>query len=267
MENINDMCIIITGLIHENYIIDILTTYKNINNKIISTWYDQDQTLIKILKDNGFIILLNGYPTVKSSYNFQSTHIKAGLLKAIELGCKYVLRFRSDTYIRHFNYTDNNIKLINDNYYNIIDNNTNDTDRNDTDRNDTDTTTSDKLLIFINKTKHLYNKITFICGELCHNVNLHPNDLIFFGDINELLIMFNNNDIDPYTYPEKMFLEQYFKKNVDSISEYKSKLNSCIMVCVNNNIDFIWKRCTNNLFIINDHLINTQIRRNNFIIF
>jgi len=260
-DDINDVCIIITGLIIPGYINELINTYKNIKNKIISTWIDQDSSLINTLRENGFIILLNDYPQRKSTFNFQFTQMKFGILKAKELGFKYVLRFRTDTYIKRFNYGNDNIKLIKD-IYSV--NNDNIPSNIELKNN------NDKLLQFINCTKNLYNKITFICGELCHNINIHPSELISFGPVDELLLIVCDNESNFDGMWEKVYLDQYFKKSSTTISEYKSRINSCIIECVNNNIDFFWDRSIHNFqgkFFINDYLINTQIRHHKFIIY
>ena len=128
----------------------------------------------------------------------------------------------------------------------------------------------DKLLQFIDCTKHLYNKITFVSGELCHNINIHPTDLIYFGHVNELLIMFDDTESNFGNISEKLYLEKYFKTPVTTISQYKSKINSCIIECVNNEIDIVWNRSIHNgktIYLISNHLINNQIRNHKFIIY
>ena len=143
-DDINDVCIIITGKIVPQYINEIINTYKNIKNKIISTWIDQDSSLVNTLYENGFIIVLNNYPERKTTFNFQFTQMKYGILKAKELGFKYVLKFRTDTYIKNFNYEDDNIKLIKEIYSS---NNENIPSNVELKNN------NDKLLQFINCTK------------------------------------------------------------------------------------------------------------------
>lgn len=258
--SVDDICIIITGLVIPSYIDEIINTYKNIKNKIISTWFDQDSNLINILKDHGFIVLLNNYPQTRASFNYQFTQIKNGILKAKQMGFKYIIRFRTDTYIKQFKYDNDSINLIknvyrlnNDNIPSIVLNNY-----------------DDKLLQFIDCTKHLYNKITFVSGELCHKINIHPTDLIYFGDVNELLIMFDDTESNFGNISEKLYLEKYFKTPVTTITQYKSKINSCIIECVNNEIDIAWSRSIHNgktKYLISEHLINNQIRNHKFIIY
>lgn len=258
---VNDICIIITGLIRNEYIGELVNMYKNIHNKIISTWIDQDKLLLNILEKNGFTILLNEYPRRITSVNCQNTQVKFALLKAKELGFKFASRFRTDMYIKDFEYDSVDIKLFKDVYYlnNVISSNI------------SPIRNSDTLLRFIDGSRHLYDKITFICGELCHGINLHPNDLLYFGPIDELLVMFDNTEYAGDDLgSDKMIIEEYFKKSVSTILEYKSNINSCIDICVNNNIDFFWNRQIKSipsLFLVSGHLINNQLRNHRFIIF
>jgi hypothetical protein len=103
----DDTCVVISGLLTDEYVNNLLITYSSVNNKIITTWEDQDQTLIKKLRDNGFIIVLNK-PLVIPVYNqhasalVQTTAIKSGIIKAQELGFKYAIRMRSDVTCNDF---------------------------------------------------------------------------------------------------------------------------------------------------------------------
>jgi hypothetical protein len=68
--------------------------YKDVPNKIISTWKDQPQT--DALRDNGFIIKLNDYPSYRNCTNYQTVNIREGCILAKNLGFKYVIRMRTD---------------------------------------------------------------------------------------------------------------------------------------------------------------------------
>jgi len=91
-----DTCFVIFGLLQDNYVDYLIESYKNINDKIVSTWKDQDKNLIEKLENNGFKILLNDLPKVKNSTNFQIIHNRNGSKKALELGYKYSLNLRTD---------------------------------------------------------------------------------------------------------------------------------------------------------------------------
>lgn len=95
-------CVIITGLIKYEYISLLIDTYKNIKDKIISTWIDQDKYLLDILSDNGFILVLNNYPINKNSTNYQIKCILNGCLKAKDMGYEYIIRMRTDINCNNF---------------------------------------------------------------------------------------------------------------------------------------------------------------------
>jgi len=96
INNMDKVCFIITGLITEMYIKNLILVYKNINNKIISTWKDQDKNLLKILEENNFHICLNDPPQIMNQVNVQAVTIKAAAEKAAELGFTHVIRMRTD---------------------------------------------------------------------------------------------------------------------------------------------------------------------------
>ena len=90
----NDTCVIITGLLRNEFISPLIEMYKDVPNKIISTWKDQPQT--DTLRDNGFIIKLNDYPSYRNCTNYQTVNIREGCILAKNLGFKYVIRMRTD---------------------------------------------------------------------------------------------------------------------------------------------------------------------------
>jgi hypothetical protein len=101
--NNNDVCLVITGLLQDNYVNEMIESYKNIKNKIVSTWNDQDTILIEKLKNNGFIVLTNDYPSNKTSANVQALACYNGLKKAKELNFNYVIRIRTDMIVSDIN--------------------------------------------------------------------------------------------------------------------------------------------------------------------
>ena len=88
----SDTCFVITGLIEEEYIPSLIKSYEKISHKIISTWINQDENLIQILRTNGFIIVQDNCPIINKQTNYQSKAIHNGCLIAQELGYKYVIR-------------------------------------------------------------------------------------------------------------------------------------------------------------------------------
>jgi len=91
-----DTCFVITGLIPANkdYMLPLLDLYKDVKNKILSTW--EDQPWLEVFERNGFRVILNEYPFYKNSTNYQTVCIREGCIVAEELGFKYVIRMRTD---------------------------------------------------------------------------------------------------------------------------------------------------------------------------
>lgn len=89
-----DTCVVITGVIDSSFVSPLINMYKDIPNKIISTW--RDQSHINEFIENGFMVCLNDYPIHKNSTNYQTVNIRQGCIKAKELGFKYVIRMRTD---------------------------------------------------------------------------------------------------------------------------------------------------------------------------
>jgi hypothetical protein len=282
MNSPHEVCIIITGLLKPEYIDSIIHTYRNIKNKIISTWNDENIDFLNKLAQNNFIILLNEKPKITHGYINQSLHIINGCSKAKEMGFEYVLRVRSDCYIVNYNYNEDDKNLIK---Y-IYSKNNNNGNYNKS----LEYYSDDKLLQFIYYNLAFYNKITFVSGEFCHNINIHPTDLVVFGPIDEIILMYTNLNIlfsninsvyMNYDFSERVLVDCYFNtrfSNIDeyknyidnyttSFQEYKSKINSCIVECVFNDIDIIWRRNWGDVLLIKGHLIDKQIRTHNFLIF
>jgi hypothetical protein len=89
-----DTCVVITGVIDSSFVSPLINMYKDIPNKIISTW--RYQSHINEFIENGFMVCLNDYPIHKNSTNYQTVNIRQGCIKAKELGFKYVIRMRTD---------------------------------------------------------------------------------------------------------------------------------------------------------------------------
>ena len=98
--------IILTGIIEEYYLNDLIRCYENISkNKnyviIISTWKYTDENIISKLKEHNFQIILSEFPEDidKSSVNYQHFSYLIGLETARMNNCTHVIRIRSDLFI------------------------------------------------------------------------------------------------------------------------------------------------------------------------
>jgi hypothetical protein len=94
----NDTAIVITGLLNQIFTDNLIRSYSNVKNKIISTWNDAEPSLIKQLEDAGFVIKLNEYPFLKNSTNLQIANIRGGLSIAKDCGFQYIIRTRTDIF-------------------------------------------------------------------------------------------------------------------------------------------------------------------------
>jgi hypothetical protein len=94
----DDTVTIITGLLNDIFVPRLIYSYRNIKNKILSTWKDQDPTLLSDLSENGFIIILNKYPEHKCSMNYQITLTKTALDYALQEQFSYVCHMRTDVF-------------------------------------------------------------------------------------------------------------------------------------------------------------------------
>ena len=100
-------------------------------------------------------------------------------------------------------------------------------------------------LKFINITRYLYiEKITVLGGI----IGLPPNDdcildLIVIGPMNDMLVFYAKlqEPSDPRSI-EQFLLESYFNKPNIKIEILNTKLNSCLKICQENKIEFIWYR-------------------------
>lgn len=90
----NDTCVVITGLLRDNFIQPLIEMYKEVPHKIISTWKDQPH--IDDLRNERFVIQLNDYPSYRNCTNYQTVNIREGCLRAKRLGYSYVIRMRTD---------------------------------------------------------------------------------------------------------------------------------------------------------------------------
>jgi len=238
MIEINDIVILITGTIYEKLIDDLIKTYSNLEHKIISTWYDPKfetlhtayayggckpenyNVVLKKLEDAGFILVFNNLVEATKMYeNYNNKYYKStiaqtmqiynGLVKAKELGYKYVIRCRTD------------ISCEDDTMFNK----------------------------FINETKYLFTeKLSVICGMSIGKYP-YILDVIITGDINEMLLFFDCNypkDSDKGLSTEHYWLREYFKKKYPdkpiTLTTIKEVFNYFLRDLQKHNIEFLWFR-------------------------
>ena len=97
----DDTCVVITGLLEDNFIQPLIEMYKEVPHKIISTWKDQPH--IDDLRNERFVIQLNDYPSYRNSTNYQTVNIREGCLLAKNMGFNYIVRMRTDLIVNDMN--------------------------------------------------------------------------------------------------------------------------------------------------------------------
>lgn len=200
----NEFCFVITGLLKSEYILDLIKTYSGVENKIISTWKDQNVEYINLLKENGFLIVLNDLPKYDNhSFQqiqtiYQNTTIESGCMKALELGFEYVIRMRTDV-------TCNDIKL----FRNIL---------SEFDRS--------KISVF---------------SAIDYGYSFYFLDLMLAGKISNILRMVSpevsNKD---ERFVEKIWMDNYTGENITDLGKFKWYFNTCLTDCRKNQLDFYW---------------------------
>lgn len=222
----NDTCIVITGLVLEEYIESLLITYKNVKHKMIVTWKDQDIKLLQKLENNGFVIILNDYPAKKCSVNYQTRNIYTGFLKAKEMLFKYVIRMRTDVQC------DNFLKFMGAirNLY------------------------IEKLSCICGQgyTQGYFDGVNHITWDTDYF-----QDFCIAGPINAIIPMFEQEQVEEDgRFPEIFWLETYLcKKNVTA-NEIKKSFNYFISLMEKNHIIFYWIKANTRKNLL-DHLKKT----------
>tara|TARA_B100001769_G_scaffold140739_1_gene110198 strand:+ start:489 stop:1175 length:687 start_codon:yes stop_codon:yes gene_type:complete len=199
----NDTIILITGQLNANFTDRLIESYKNVSNKLISTWKDTPSELIEKLKKDNFIILLNDEESLKNDqhkHNRQLLPIRNGILEAEKLGFKYVMRTRTDIFSNDF----------------------------------------DKYLM---KTRSMYqNKLTAIAGINNVKAGVYFLDIIICGEISKMLSMFVLKAPNNKKAYELYLIEMYTKKNKINAEELNQNFSFSLNTCLENEIEFIWVR-------------------------
>jgi len=98
--------IVITGIICDYFLDDLIECYNNCNYiKIISTWNYITPVIINKLKDNNFLTIQTDFPNNihPNSTNYQNFSTKAGIEYAESIGITHILRMRADIKCNNIN--------------------------------------------------------------------------------------------------------------------------------------------------------------------
>lgn len=203
MNNYTNICIVITGLILEEYIHNIISSYKDFPNKIISTWKDQNEELINRLSIANFIIVQSDYPSYNSQTNYQSIASYNGSKKAEELGFEYIIKIRSDILCNNINKF---VEILNNKF------------------------DKDKLIIFAGMKYHGNPAEDRVCIM----------DNMIAGYINNIIKFYSSLQISTdVRFPEEYLQESYLNKQHLSKDEIRNTFYFCHEECSKNNITFL----------------------------
>jgi len=196
----DDTITIISGIIKEEFVVNLINSYKYVRHKLISTWDDTENKLLEELKNNGFKIILSNENDIenKCSTNYQCFTIKHGILEAIKLGFKYVCRSRTDIFpTNHLKF----LHLTRDLYKEKI-----------------------TVLHGIKYDNIIYYLDVIMCGTI--------NDMLMcFNEQKES----NDNAIT-----ELFFLRNYCKEYIKTKKDIKKYINFAYKICIDNDIEIIW---------------------------
>lgn len=85
----------------DNFTVETVSFYKQLYPNatiIVSSWEDENKSVIEVLKNRGAIVITNKKPedSGHGNINYQLVNSKAGIEKAAEMGLKYVCKTRTD---------------------------------------------------------------------------------------------------------------------------------------------------------------------------
>jgi hypothetical protein len=200
----DDTITIISGLLNDLFIEKLISSYKTVKHKMITTWNNTDIKFIEILQENGFFIVLSEYPIEKNTINFQSICMRNGILKAMELNYKYVCRSRTDIF------PENHVKFlqVTRNLY------------------------QDKIMSLCGVELYMNNELL-----------TYYLDVILVGNIACMFKYYEKDDECSKNYfrnCEQIMIENYANKNIISKEDIKQYMNFCKEVCSKENIEIIW---------------------------
>jgi hypothetical protein len=96
-------CVIVQGKIYPEILNELLETYKDIKNKILSTWTTEDKSCIEICKQNGFDIIIQEPPEYCCPTNYQVKSVNLACNYALSKGFTHGFRIRADIKINKLN--------------------------------------------------------------------------------------------------------------------------------------------------------------------
>jgi hypothetical protein len=197
------VCIVLQGQLYPEILDELLFTYKDISNIILSTWNTENIDCINKCIECGFQVIIQDPPEYKTQANYMVKSLSAGFKKAIELGYTYVFRCRTDIKI-------NDIKklltLLSTEF------------------------TNDKLS-FITMFKNLPNTPEYLVDNSA------------YGPLDKLSKYWGTYQLPgDQRFPELFLMETYFKNTSIIYSDIKDEVNFLSKELYKNNIEFIFTK-------------------------
>jgi len=200
-------CIVVQGPLYDKCMPYLLEDYKDYPHKILSTWNTEDQEKIQKLKENGFRIVLNDYPSPRSKINHQALTTKTGTELAKTLGYTHIFRFRSDVHCNNIN------KLMS--IYESYD--------------------KDKLVFLTWFQSPDHNPPHIYHAYLMDHIVYGPTDKIF----KYYNVLGSHQE---YRHSEKFFQEMYFGKENLVYDHIREEVRLCINDLINKDITFFYTK-------------------------
>jgi hypothetical protein len=194
-------CVVIQGQVYPQIVNQLIETYKDFPDKILSTWTTEHKESVDILRSKGFQIVIQEQPEYKTPVNYMTKSLQKGIEFAETLGYTHVFRMRTDVRCSAFS------KLVN-----IL---------------ETDYLL-DKLS-FIMLCKNIPGGDSYLC------------DHIVYGPLFEIKKYFSSvQSVGDTRYSESLYQEEYFGISTSKISyDYlKDKVQFFINRCKMEDIQF-----------------------------
>lgn len=249
----NKIAIVLQGPldIRDNFTLDTIKIYKKLfpnEEIIISTWQDAKKEDLELFHKTGCHIVLSNYPKTsgRGNVNYQIKSSLEGIKKAKELGCKYVIKSRTDQRISKANVVGYLYSL---------------------------------LKTFKPGNSIQNSRIVILQGSTgCMFLPYYIADFFYFGHVDEMLRLFScklenthfnnreeNNKADLEIYskfkigkalhlcaPQNYIMENYAREigriPNDTVKEYWDFIEQCTVPISVSQLGLIWRKYSNNIF-------------------
>lgn len=89
-------CVVVQGQVYPEIVNQLIETYKDFPDKILSTWTTEHKESVDILTSKGFQIVIQEQPDHKTPVNYMTKSMQKGIELAESLGYTHIFRMRTD---------------------------------------------------------------------------------------------------------------------------------------------------------------------------